>query len=411
MTPRTGLRAAALALACLLLCACAAIDPAAGGYNIEDLLRAPRTSGRQSAVLTALNDYLGDTLQLKYPRGGGEPNPVLFADLDGDGALEAAILYTAPSKGQNVHLAVLEAEEDGWRVSFEVMGLSTEVAEVELTEVFPGSQQLLVGFANAGLTDKYLDLYDYRDNTVYTACRQPYDVYWLGAPDGQPLLALAGSGTSSLQLFSPNGRSMAQQHAVQLDARFERCTGLYYTDGAGFLVDGLTATGAQSQFVRLGDGALESCGESGVYTRARGLAALTPRDFGGAGEVLAADMRRSIPTLRSADRFYEIAWSNALRTRAVRRYGIWDAQQGFFLRLPESWRGAFSLTELSDLSWQLRRRRDNALLLEVRVSSEAVVPEGSVRAARTAEGLVLLRFGAACSDIQESLILRGVTAI
>lgn len=102
---RNRMRLCAALLCCVLLCSCDGI--VLGGKNVEELLRAPRPSERQSAVQTALNAYLGETLQLKYPRGGAEPDPVIFADLDGDGAEEAAVLYTAESKGQNVHLSVL----------------------------------------------------------------------------------------------------------------------------------------------------------------------------------------------------------------------------------------------------------------------------------------------------------------
>ena len=55
------------------------------------------------------------------------------------------VLYTAESKGQNVHLSVLEQDgSGGGSIAYEVMGLSTEVAEVELAEVFGGSTQLVV---------------------------------------------------------------------------------------------------------------------------------------------------------------------------------------------------------------------------------------------------------------------------
>ena len=112
---RNRMRLCAALLCCVLLCSCDGI--VLGGKNVEELLRAPRPSERQSAVQTALNAYLGETLQLKYPRGGAEPDPVIFADLDGDGAEEAAVLYTAESKGQNVHLSVLEQDgSGGWKI-------------------------------------------------------------------------------------------------------------------------------------------------------------------------------------------------------------------------------------------------------------------------------------------------------
>ena len=242
---RNRMRLCAALLCCVLLCSCDGI--VLGGKNVEELLRAPRPSERQSAVQTALNAYLGETLQLKYPRGGAEPDPVIFADLDGDGAEEAAVLYTAESKGQNVHLSVLEQDgSGGWSIAYEVMGLSTEVAEVELAEVYGGSTQLVVGYANANLVDKYLEVYDYRDVTIYSACKQPYDAYLLGdlTGSGRTELAVAAAtsepGGLSLQLFVPDGRAMTAAQGVELDERLEKCTALYATRcGAarGLIVD------------------------------------------------------------------------------------------------------------------------------------------------------------------------------
>ncbi len=414
---------AAALLMCCTLCACGGVDLAwLGGGNVEDMLRAPRTDQRQSAVQSALNGYLGETLQLKYPRGGSEPDPVIFADLDGDGAEEAAVLYVSPSKGQNVHLSVLEQRDGAWAVAYEVMGLSTEVAEVQLAEVFPGSTQLLVGFANAGLTDKFLELYDYRDVTIYSACRQPYSACWLGALSGGMRLAAAVApqepgGVSSLQLFAPEGRAMKPVQAVELDARFERCTALSRTsDGPreGFAVDGQTADGFVSQIVRLSGDELSPClaeesDEPVCYTRPRALAALAPRAFDESGELLCASAGQAIATLRSADRFYAVDWMNSLRARPLRRFGVWDDRCGFFLRLPESWRGGIALVEQSDTSWQVLRRGDGALLCTVLLTPEDSPLEEPDGAVRVGGSRVRLIFGEACAAAQAKIIENGVT--
>ena len=42
------------------------------GGNVEELLRAPQPTRLQSAVQKALVGYLGETPQMKYPRGGEE---------------------------------------------------------------------------------------------------------------------------------------------------------------------------------------------------------------------------------------------------------------------------------------------------------------------------------------------------
>lgn len=421
MLQKRGIRLLAALACCALLCAC---DSLVAGGNVEDLLRAPRPSERQNAVQTALNAYLGESLQLKYPRGGAEPDPVIFADLDGDGDEEAAVLYTAPSKGQNVHLSVLEWAEEGWSVAYEVMGLSTEVAEVELAELFEGSVQLCVGYANANLTDKYLEIYDYRDVTIYSACRQPYEAYRIGAlTGGGPQLAVACAttepGASVLQIFAPDGRALTARQTAVLDERLERCTGIYPSlCGAiyGLVVDGVTMQGAAAQFFRWQDEAFRPCTDSSeeqallFSQRPRALAALTPRDLAGSGEVLAAEAGASVPTLHAARRFYPVDWVDHLSGRPLRRYGIYDEQYSYFLRLPEGWRGQISITAQSDSDWQIRDERGR-LLCAVRIDDRAAANGVYVEAARLPEKKLLLNFGEACLPGQISLIRDGVLVL
>lgn len=393
--------------------------------NVEELLRAPRQSEQQNAVQTALNLYLGESLQLKYPRGGAEPDPVIFADLDGDGDEEAAVLYTAPGKGQNVHLAVLEPAEDGWSVAYEVMGLSSEVAEVELVQLFAGSVQLCVGYANANLTDQYLEIYDYRDVTIYSACRQPYDAYRIDAFTGEGLqLAIACTttepGASILQLFAADGRAMTLQQTAALDARMERSTGIYPTvcgAARGLIVDGTTALGTASQFFRWEDGLFRPCVEDSeeraalLAQRPRALAALTPRDLVGTGETLAAEAGASIPTIRAARRFYPVDWVDHLSEKPLRRYGIYDTQYHCFLRLPESWRGKISLSAQSDADWQIRDLEDGRLLCMVRIADRAAANGMYLEAAQLTDKKLLLHFTEACPPAFINLIREGVLVL
>jgi len=413
---------ACAAAMCVLLSGCSGLDRnMLGGGNVEDLLRAPRTDAQQSAVQTALNAYLGETLQLKYPRAGSQPDPVLFADLDGDGVQEAAVLYTAQSKGQNVHLSVLEQTGDSWSVAYEVMGLSTEVAEVELCEVFPGSTQLVVGYANANLTDKYLEVYDYHSVTLYSACRQPYDAYWLGEAEAGAGMRLAIAGVAqqagtgaALTLYEPSERALVPAQTAMLDERIEKCTGLLRTafgSQVGFVVDGLTADGAASQFLELREGMLTLCADNELagaacYTRPRALRILEPRDLSGTGELLAAAAGESIATPRSAGRFYMVDWMDGMRDVPLRQSGIFDAQNGFYVRLPDTWRGAVQLAEQTDTSWQLRRSEDNALLCTVRTPVQSPGDTDSAQGAE--QGNVVLEFGEACSGWEQRVLERGI---
>ena len=187
-------RAAAPCLAALALAGCSGLP----GADIESLLRAPRLSGEASAVQKALNSYLGGVATLRYPATGDFLSPFLFGDWDGDGAEEAAVLYTAESSGANVWLAILEPDAGGWRVSRQVEGLSGEVESVNYAHLRDAdSQQLLVGYDSAQ-GDRYMAVYLYTaDETLQVVNQQAYTNMILADMTG------SGDGTEDLVLALP----------------------------------------------------------------------------------------------------------------------------------------------------------------------------------------------------------------
>ena len=161
------------ALACLLTGCSLTSTP-----SVEELLRAPQLSGQHSQVQKALDSYLGESAQLKYPTSGQGLSPFVFGDLDGDGVEDAAVLYTSTAKGQNVHVAILEQTDSGWTVTQEQEGLSTEVDSVSLASLQEGSsaQQLVVGYASPQ-GDQYLAVYAYQDSTLSCVLQEAYSRY------------------------------------------------------------------------------------------------------------------------------------------------------------------------------------------------------------------------------------------
>ena len=95
---------------CLLLTGCDLLPDER--IQVEELLRAPRLSGDYGDVQTALNDWLEESAQLKYPMQGELLSPFLLQDLDGDGQQDAAVLYTT-ARSSNVCIAILQKDAAG----------------------------------------------------------------------------------------------------------------------------------------------------------------------------------------------------------------------------------------------------------------------------------------------------------
>ena len=422
---RRAKRLCAALLAALALAGCSG-----GGFpgrNVEELLRAPQPSAQQSAVQAALNGYLGETLQLKYPRGGDEMAPFLFADFDGDGVGEAAVLYTTESKGQNVHLAVLEPGEDAWQVACEAEGLSTEAASVELVHMPAGGFQLVVGFANANLAEKYLVIYTYADGALHSDYQQAYEQY-LAADlngDGAVELALvptpAQPGTpASLQLLLAREGKLAPVQTVELHEAIAKCTGLattYYGKRRGLVVDGvLSAGGNTNEVLCLLDDRLYAWPmgrvDEVVAASTRTLQNLPASDLTGLGVVCVPVVTKSLRTEKSAGRLYFVEWHNYLAPDTLAQWGVFDATLGVFLRLPLSWRDAVSVSDgtLPD-SWQLRETETDELLFTARTIAAGENSGNYIELARAGESRMVAFFAENCPAADAALITRGVRVL
>lgn len=389
---------------CWLLAACSTLG--IGMAGVDELLRAPRLSGQYSEVQKALNAYLGESAQLKYPSGGEYLSPFLFADLDGDGAGDAAVLYTCAAKGQNVHLAVLEQGGDGWFVTQEQEGLSTGVESVTAAAMrdAPGTQ-LVVGYGNSQ-GDRFLAVYTYGNETLTTVLQQTYseflleditgnsaqDLVVIGAEDGASLkLQLLTNVDGSFHLAQELGVDGADGAGQQV---FTGCATLASSvgeDGSHYLViDGWTGGSGHylassilhynsrlQQLERYTPLAVEDL----YSTTLRYFSILRSTDIDGDGAVeipVELDEEGGIVSLTQDRRLCFVAWQDyTSEYRVEKSYGVLNAEYGYYLALPSEWKGRVFLgeNEAND-AWEVRSLEDDSVYLSVRVGQAGTAPAG-----------------------------------
>ena len=74
-------------------------------------------------------------------------------------------------------MAVLEQAGDSWEVVCESEGLSTEVSQVQTVSLREDAAQLVVGYANSNLTDKYLTIYSYGGGQLVMEYQQACEAF------------------------------------------------------------------------------------------------------------------------------------------------------------------------------------------------------------------------------------------
>lgn len=415
---RHTVRLLAAAGAALVLAGCSGASLT--GRNVEELLRAPRLSGTQSAVQEALSRHLGETMQLKYPRGGDEMAPFLFGDFDGDGQTEAAALYAQTGDAKNAGLAVLEQTDDGWQVTGALEGLGAEVAQVDTAQLDGEASALLVGYANANLTEKYLVAYRYDGEELRAAVQQPYEAF-LAADvlgEGTPQLAVVAPATEpgamTLALYAVRSGQLTQLQNVALDERLMHCTSLAetgYLARRGLLVSAtLSSSGAAEQLLAVQAGRLVSWPADGsadvVEETTRALTALTVRDAGPGAAAPA--VRVAAGEGLSTRTHYWVEWRNYLAEDPVMEFGLYDTQTGVYVRLPAAWRHTASLRDGTAENSVRVCGEEGRTLLTLRTQSAQEDAGGWQVLAERQDLCVLARFSGACAQSDRALIAEGV---
>ncbi len=238
----------------LLLSSCASFTQ---NQSVEELLRAPQPTLQLHEVQSALNNYVQTTVQLKYPRGEKELSPIIFRDLDLDGASEAIVLYTKKDESQNVHLSILENTGENWIVIHETEGISSEVTDIQIVS-FNENVQIIVGYANSTLADEYLSVYEYTGENLNKIYEQSYYAYLAqdinadGTVDFLVSSKNEESGILNLTWMVAEENRFSTMQTIELDDRFVSCTSIDTANShgnLGIVIEGTFASGYFSNSV------------------------------------------------------------------------------------------------------------------------------------------------------------------
>ena len=379
-------------LLCTLLCLCLAGCSMPGEQvQVEELLRAPKLSGDYGDVQTALNDWLGESAQLKYPMQGDLLSPFLIHDLDGDGQQDAAVLYTT-AQSSNVCVAILQKGRDGmWQVRQNAEGLADTVDSVGLAQLQPGdASQLVVGYV-AAQGDHYLAVYSYTDGDLSTILEQQYQQYLVeditgGGSQDLILMSTLEDGGVQIELLTVDKEGSFQQVAVMgLSAdRFSGCASVAAgvgADGRHYLVldgwTGISGNNLASVLLYFDEDTqqmvpADQISTEKLYTASlRNVPSLVSQDLDGDGivEIPTQPDEAGLLNMSQSRRMDFIVWMDYTSPNPEKSFGLLDEETNCYIELPMEWEGNLKLTdsEQYDGAVELRTVDEDELVMTLRL--------------------------------------------
>ena len=410
-----GTRLAAAVCAAALCAGCAGL-PGTERASVEELLRAPRLEGDYGEIQAALDGWLGQSAQLRYPLNGELLSPFLMGDFDGDGVQDAAVLYTATDV-PNICLAVMQKDDAGaWQVQDAVEGLTDTVDTVRFARLQEGgADQIVVGYT-AQQADSYLAVYAYQDGEIDDILAEPYDQYLVEDITGtgyEDLLVLDtdAQGASQIKLLTSDREGGFRQAAVMgLSAdRYTGCASLAAGMGAYggqyLVLDGWTGvSGANlaSVLLRYNEQTQQmeparQIGADALYEASlRNVPDLTSRDLDrdGVVEIPTQPEGAGLINMDQGRRMDFILWMDYTSAQPRKSFGLLDEELGFYLELPMEWYGILMLTDgPAEDTVELRSQDGEQLYLTVRVTGLADRTSGWTRLGVVSNRLVQAQFG------------------
>lgn len=196
--------------------------------GIDTLIAPPKLSRQQEHIYTALKNYAGNNISLKYPKSGDYLSAFIVADIDGDKADEAIVFYEKTSVSAediSLRMNILDCIDGSWQSVYDRPADGNEIEKVIITPLGNNSRiNIIVGYSLINQSEKVVSIYHYENGSLTTTFENNYYSLFDAADlnsDGTKELFIAlnegPSRASSVQTFHLNENGEYTKSLIELE--------------------------------------------------------------------------------------------------------------------------------------------------------------------------------------------------
>lgn len=335
--------------------------------NIEQLIAPPKLSQQQNEIYTALESSIGKNINLKYPKKGANTSAFLVNNLDNEEGEEAIVFYETPTSASAtlpLRISVLDQQDGTWVSTYETGVEASDVEKVSF--VAQGNAQfMIIGFNQAGQSEKLLKLYTYGDGRLNemssTRCNN-YDVFDIDGDGMSEVITItsktlgADQRTTTATAFCITSTGLSQMSQAPMDptvSEYAAINGGKLSSGIPALyIDGVkSSTNLSTEILTMQKGKLRNV----VYNEVEALNLVdkTIRYSGSMSLDINKDGVYHIPNVRPA-----LGYENVLKHQAqtytnwyiyegggfaLKKSSFVDYKLGYIFTMPRKWEGKVTM--------------------------------------------------------------------
>lgn len=149
----------------LLLAAAIGASSILGGcslsFNDSELLRPPKTTGREAEIQKLIEDTAGGDYMLKYPTSGQYRSAIITEDLDGDKNDEAIAFYRTSGDKAKTHMLIMYNDGKRWKLSLNWETDFLDIDRVQFSDYdYDGVLEVFTGFVTFSNSLNELNIFD-----------------------------------------------------------------------------------------------------------------------------------------------------------------------------------------------------------------------------------------------------------